>query len=73
MYIKACMSQCEELSTFKLVLNGFDVADEYMQKVITLIIKALPDRKNISTIWIHTNHLTSCTKNDFIKMLELVG
>ena len=71
-YIKACMSQCADLTIFKLILNGFDVADNYLSKILKEIKSGANNNEYISAIWVHTNHLTSCTLSDFNLMLDLI-
>lgn len=72
--MKECLDTLPNLISFKLILNGFDIGNKYLQKVTTLLKDSLNKANSpILAVWLHTNHLTSCLKTDFIDLLDLVS
>lgn len=72
--MKECFDMLPNLISFKLILNGFDIANKYLQRVTVLLKEALNKPNSpILAIWLHTNHLTTCLKADFIDILDLVS
>jgi hypothetical protein len=72
-FIKECLDALPNLISFKLILNGFDIANKYLQQITTLIKKALNRGGSpLLAIWVHTNHLTGCKHADFIDLLDLI-
>lgn len=55
------------------MLNGFDVGTEYLASIITMLEDSLNDSDStLTVVWLHANHLTGCTHDDFVRMLGLV-
>lgn len=73
-FIKECLDGLPNLISFKLILNGFDISQKYLQSVNTLLKDALnKPNSQLLAIWLHTNHLTGCQHSDFIDVLDLIS
>jgi hypothetical protein len=73
-FIEECLEELPNLISFKLILNGFDIAGKYLQNINTLLKRALNrGGSQLLAIWLHTNHLTGCTHGDFTDVLDLVA
>lgn len=60
-YLIDAVRECTELTTLKIIFNGFDVNDGSIQRICAALEPAL-ERKKLRTIWIHTNNLRKCSK-----------
>jgi hypothetical protein len=70
-YLSESVLECKELVSLKIVFNGFDVNDGSIQKICSAVGSIL-ERKKIRTLWIHTNNLRHCRKEDFTNLFNII-
>lgn len=51
------MHRCQNLKSFKLIFNGFDMKDK---NFFRNLCDGLRDKKALRILWIHTNQLKNC-------------
>lgn len=59
-YLKEAISVCNDITTIKIILNGFDVRDNTLKRVCHAM-EPLIEKKKLKTIWVHTTNLRSCS------------
>jgi hypothetical protein len=59
-YLNEAISVCKDITTIKIILNGFDVSDRTIKK-LTIGLEPLIERKKLKTIWVHTTNLRNCS------------
>jgi hypothetical protein len=58
-YLTEAINVCNEITTIKIILNGFDVSDKTIKR-LCIAFGPLIDRKKLKTIWLHTTNLRNC-------------
>lgn len=59
-YLTEAINVCTEITTIKIILNGFDVSDKTIKRLCNEF-RPLIDRKRLKTIWLHTTNLRNCS------------
>lgn len=57
--------------SLKIVFNGFDVQDGSIKRICNAVGPAL-ERRKLRSLWIHTNNLRHCKKDDFVDLFNLI-
>lgn len=70
-YLSDSVQFCQELTTLKIVFNGFDINNGSISKICEAVASIL-NRRKIRTLWIHTNNLRRCKKEDMIELFEMI-
>ena len=69
-YLNDAVRECSELTTLKIIFNGFDVNDGSMERIYQAILPALSGKK-LRTLWLHTNNLRKCRIEDLVQMFNI--
>jgi hypothetical protein len=70
-YLNDSLKECLDLTTLKIIFNGFDVNDGSIQRICSAV-ESILDRKKLRTLWIHTNNLRKCRKEDFVGLFNII-
>lgn len=70
-YLSDAVNECNELTSLKIVFNGFEVNDGSLFRIYKAVSSVLEKRK-IRTLWIHTTNLRNCRKDDFVGVFNLM-
>lgn len=70
-YLTEAIRLCKEITTIKIILNGFDVSDRTVKKICQAL-EQLADKKKLKTIWVHTTNLRNCSEDDIVDLFNLI-
>lgn len=70
-YLRDALKECNELTTLKIIFNGFDVNDNSIIMICNAV-ESIMDRKKLRTLWIHTNNLRKCRIKDFEALFNII-
>lgn len=60
-----------EVTTLKIIFNGFDINDGSIQRICQAI-ETIVHNKKLRTLWIHTNNLRKCRIEDFVQLFNII-
>lgn len=71
-YLVESVRECQDLVSLKIVFNGFDVNDGSIKRICNAVGPALERGRKLRSLWIHTNNLRHCKKDDLVDLFNLI-